>query len=99
MGEFYSSLSSLTQQDLFSLTQTYSAKNLQLFYNSYNITTETKSAYSVGDYISAINNSNKLIMNGKFFINSASPFGHCVKNNPVRFMVPIDKVSCGLKIV
>jgi hypothetical protein len=55
--------------------------------------------YDVGDYIRIQSATNDFNLNGIFFVNNVGPFGECSKTKPVQFLMPVEKITCGNKIV
>jgi hypothetical protein len=102
MGQFYEDIKILGSSSIASIFSQYVDQNIKQHYykgdtafNYANI-----QAYSDGDpIIASINQGNSFVFDKKFFTYDSGAFGECVKTRVVKFANPIDKISCGYKLV
>jgi hypothetical protein len=103
MGQFYKDITALTKTSITSIYQNYVDKQIKksYYYNQNTGLILNNAYYSVGDYIKIRLGTgvNDFAFDGKFFLFQSGSFGECVKTNPVRFLVPNQKIKCGFKLV
>lgn len=103
MGQFYKDIANLDKTTITAIYNNYVKKNINsnYYYNQNTGLIQNKNSYAVGDYL-RVNldyGQNRYIFDGKFFLYESGAFGECIKTKAVKYMVPIEKTSCGLKIV
>lgn len=103
MGEFYQNILNLGSSVIKSIFDSYVDTKIKSYYYNLNIPTNTEDFfYALGGYLQAkINNNTSIqyVFDGKMFLYDSGPFGECVRTNAVKYMTPVTKRSCGLKIV
>ncbi len=102
MGLFYKDIQNIQSSTLNTIYQNYVEKHLSYYYYFKQDTGVAgfKTIYEVDDYLrSRLISENAIVFDGKFFIYQSGVYGECVKNNPVKFMIPNEKVTCGYRLV
>ncbi len=106
MGKFYKDITDLQKTTIDTIYQKYVDEDIKsTYYYKLGVTQVDPNAllYDYGAYIKVENidapRLNRFVFDGKFFMYKAGAFGECVKNSAVRFMVPNEKSSCGMKLV
>jgi hypothetical protein len=104
MGKFYKDITTLQKTTIDAIYKNYVDTQIKNFYY-YNQNIDALPSntinYLVGDYIRAKIGTglNDYTFDGKFFTYKTGAFGDCIKNLAVRFMIPIEKSTCGFKLV
>jgi hypothetical protein len=101
MGKFYTNIQNMDKSDIAALMQKYvQDQGRNSFYTNQNtLSLPTVLYYTIGDYVKAKSADNTFLIDGRFFINDAGPFGECAKIRPVKFLSPIEGIGCGWKMV
>jgi hypothetical protein len=101
MGRFYKNVQDMAKNDVIALLQKYVEKQIRSYYypNQNTGMPSLKVFYDVGDLIRSKSSTGNFILDGKFFVNNVGPFGECTKTRAVQFLQPLERVSCGYKIV
>jgi hypothetical protein len=104
MGKFYKDITTLQKTTIDAIYKNYVDNQIKSYYYYKQSTgglSLNEVSYSYGEFIRVKNGEgiNDFTFDGKFFIYKPGAFGECIKNNAVYFMIPNEKISCGLKFV